>query len=87
MKLISVHMDFQWELGGSAYFLSADLSLLQNLHVVAPLMEAVPEWEGHWICEPPWQPEPWSVVQGEWQLVPGKGGTDLPGVFPDSHSH
>lgn len=50
-------------------------------------MEAVPEWEGHWICEPPWQPEPWSVVQGEWQLVPGKGGTDLPGVFPDSHSH
>lgn len=29
---------------------------------------------GHWICKPPWKPEPWSVVQGKWQLVPGKGG-------------
>lgn len=42
---------------------------------------------GYWICKPPWKPKLQPVVQGKWQLVPGKGGDGSSGIYlPDRHS-
>lgn len=57
---------------GSSYYRVAGLG--QTLNVAVPLIEATAERGRSLDYKPPWKPERWSVVQGKWQLVPGKGG-------------
>lgn len=59
------------EIARPSLLLKSDCGLVWMLSVVPGL------GGGHWIRKPPWKPELQPAVQGQWPLIPGKGGMAL----------